>query len=229
MEPVPRSVKSRRYDNGGRRAQSVATRQRIVGAARALMIERGYRATTIADVALEAGVHVDTVYRLVGRKPVLLRELIEQAISGVSGAVDPEDREYVKALRAEPDPRRKLAIYARATREIQVRMAPLFLSLRDASTTEPEAAQIWREIGERRAANMRKLVADVRRAGGLRRGLSVDDAADVIWATNSAELYVLLTVDRGWSPARYERWLADSWVRLLLPDEPDGRGDRLRG
>nr|MBA2738192.1 TetR/AcrR family transcriptional regulator [Nocardioidaceae bacterium] len=37
-----------------------------------------------------------------------------------------------------------------------------------------------------------------------------------IWATNSSELYVLLTVERGWSADRYERWLADTWCRLLL-------------
>jgi hypothetical protein len=95
-------------------------------------------------------------------------------------------------------------------------MAPLFLALRDASTTEPEARQVWHEIGERRAANMRKLVRDLRDAGGLRPGLSIDVAADIVWATNSSELYVLLTIERGWSRHRFERWLADSWCRLLL-------------
>ncbi len=43
---------------------------------------------------------------------------------------------------------------------------------------------------------MRKLAGDLEDAGGLRAGLSVDEAADVIWATNSSELYVLLTVER---------------------------------
>jgi hypothetical protein len=96
-------------------------------------------------------------------------------------------------------------------------MAPLYLALRDASATEPEAAAVWREISERRAANMRRLVEDVRAAGGLRDGLSVDEAADVIWVTNSADVYVLLTAERGWSPERYERWLAETWRLLLLP------------
>jgi hypothetical protein len=64
---------------------------------------------------------------------------------------------------------------------------------------------------------MRRLAEDVRAAGGLRHGLSVDEAADVIWVTNSADVYVLLTGERGWSPERYERWLADTWCRLLLP------------
>ncbi len=220
MGSLEKKVKGRQYDNEGRQTQSGETRQRVLSAARDLMVGRGYRATTIAAVAARAGVHVDTVYALVGRKPVLLRELIEQAISGTDHAVAAQDRDYVKAIRAASDPVRKLTIYAEAMRQIQGRMAPLLLALRDASATELEAEQVWREISDRRAANMRMLAQDLEAAGGLRGGLSVDDAADVIWATNSAELYVLLTVERGWSPDRYERWLADAWIRLLLPDMP---------
>lgn len=209
-------VKTRSYDAAGRRARSIATKQRILDAARELMLARGYRATTVAAIANSAGVNVDTVYELVGRKPVLLRELIEQALSGTDHVVMAEERDHVKAMRAEPSPSRKLAIYARAVRETQARMAPLFLALRDASSTEPEAHQVWQEISDRRAINMRKLVRDLRDAGGLRFGLPVNEAADVVWAMNSSELYVLLTVERGWSPRQYERWLADSWSRLLL-------------
>jgi hypothetical protein len=64
---------------------------------------------------------------------------------------------------------------------------------------------------------MRLLISDVRDAGGLRPGLSVEAAADTVWTMNSSEVYVLLTVERGWSPQRFERWLADSWCRLILP------------
>jgi AcrR family transcriptional regulator len=210
----------RQYDASGRRAASDATRQRILDAARQLIVANGYRGTTVAAIARAAAVNVDTVYELVGRKPAIIRELIEQAISGVDRAVPAEERDYVQRIRAEADPAKKLAIYAGAVRRIQARMAPLFLALRDAATTEPEAEVVWREISARRAANMRTFVADVRRAGGLRRGLSVDDAADVVWATNSAELFTMLTVERGWSPRKYERWLADAWSRLLLDQQP---------
>ncbi len=214
---MPQPNISRDYNSAARAAQSHATRQRIVESARDLMLEQGYRATTIAAIARHAEVHVDTIYELVGRKPMVLRELIEQAISGSNAAIPAEERDYVAAIRNEPDPRAKLAIYARATREIHERMAPLVLALRDASATEPEAHEVWQTISDRRAANMNRFANELKKAGGLRRGLSIDEAADVIWATNSAELFCLLTVERGWEPARYERWLADSWCRLLLP------------
>src|SRR5207344_3366625 len=115
-----------------------------------------------AAIAARAGVNVDTVYALVGRKPVLLKELLEQAISGTDSEVVAEERDYVKAVIAEADPAQKLVIYASAVRRIQERMAPLFLALRDAAATEPEAQAVWREISERRSENMRKLTRDLR-------------------------------------------------------------------
>jgi AcrR family transcriptional regulator len=211
---MARPVKRRSYDTAARRASSDATRRRIIDAARELFIERGYHTTTVAMISTRAEVNVDSVYQLVGRKPVLLRELIEEALSGTDRAVVAEQRSHVLAMRAEPDPARKLAIYARAIRQTQQRMAPLFLALRDAAGVDPEARAVWHEISERRATNMRKLVREL---GGLRAGLTIAQAADVVWATNSSELYVMMTVDRGWSPLRFERWLADTWCRLLLP------------
>ena len=210
--PVKRS-----YDNAARQARSEATRSRILEVARELMTAHGYRATTIAEIARTADVHLDTIYELVGRKPELLRELIERAISGTDRAVAPAQRGYVQAMGAEPDPVRKLAIYARAVRDIHDRMAPLLLALRDAATTDDDAQQVWREISDRRARNMRDLVRDLGPDGTLRPGLSVDEAADVVWATASAELFILFSQERHWSPEAYERWLADTWSRLLLP------------
>ena len=96
-------------------------------------------------------------------------------------------------------------------------MAPLFLALRDVAGTDDEANEVWEAISERRAQNMRLFVRDLESAGGLREGLSVDDAADTVWVLNSSEIYLLLTGDRGWSPNEYERWLAATWKQLILP------------
>lgn len=214
------SVKRRPYNATNRQASSRETKRRIMAAAREAIIERGYRGATVAQMADIADVNPDTIYALVGRKPLILRELIEQAISGTDEPVVAEERDYVRAIGAEPDPRAKLAIYAKATCSIQGRLAPLFLALRDAARTEPEADQVWHEISNRRAANMRKLATDIRDTGALRRGLTIVEAADVLWATNSSELYVLMTVERRWEVDRYERWLADTWERLLLRTAP---------
>jgi len=96
-------------------------------------------------------------------------------------------------------------------------MAPLFGVLRDASRVDPDLAALWEEISERRARNMRLFAAELATAGGLREGVSIEEAADVVWATNSPDFYLLLVEERGWEPERFEHWLATSWIRLLLP------------
>ena len=223
---MPDSVKRhpspdrRAYDDAGRRDRSAETRARVLDAARERFVAEGYGATSVADIAKEAGVHIDTVYRLVGRKAVILRELIEASLSGTGTTVVAEERDYVQAIAREPDPRQKLAIYAAAVRRIHDRLGPLFPALTEAAANEPEAAEVWTSISRRRAANMRKLVADLDAAGGLRADLDPADGADTLWVTNSPEVHALLVGGRGWSPDDYEAWLLDLWCRYLLPAPP---------
>jgi AcrR family transcriptional regulator len=204
----------RRYDASKRREAAARTRQAILDTALQLFAARGYAATPMTAIAEQAGVALDTVYASVGRKPELARLLIETAISGTSQAVPAEERDYVRAIRAAPDAGAKIARYASAMRMIAGRLAPVLGILQQAAAGEPELAVLWREIAERRAANMRRFAADLAAVATLR--VDIDEAADIIWATNAPELYQLLVGQRGWSPERYEHFLADAWHRLLL-------------
>ncbi|GAA3585927.1 TetR/AcrR family transcriptional regulator [Nonomuraea rosea] len=209
-------VKARRYSSPKRAEQALQTRSAILKAARAVFVERGYAAATIPEVARAAGVAVDTVYAAVGRKPVLFRLLIESALSGGDHPVEAEQRDYVQRIRQATSAGEKIAIYAAAIRPIQERIAPLFVALRDASAQDAKLAALWREIAERRAANMRLFAQDLAATGELRTDLTLDEVADVVWSTNAPEYYLLLVHDRGWTPERFETWLADTWRRLLL-------------
>jgi AcrR family transcriptional regulator len=213
MSRVNRPVK-RRYDTSNRRQAAARTRQAVLAAALELFTSQGYSATPMTAIARRAGVALDTVYASVGRKPALARLLIETAISGTSQAVPAEERDYVQAIRAAADAKTKIVIYAAAMRGIAGRLAPLLSIIQQAAPAEPELAALWRQISDRRAANMRLFAADLAAAAPLR--VDPDDAADIIWATNAPELYQLLVGQRGWSPDRYEQFLADTWRRLLL-------------
>ena len=127
-------------------------------------------------------------------EPVLFRLLVETAISGTDAPVPALERDYVRAIRAEPDPTRKLTLSAQAIGRIQQRLAPLVQVLQQAAAGDAELAA----------------------TGALRPELSVEEVADVLWSMNSPELYLLLVGRRGWDPDRYQRWLADAWQRLLL-------------
>jgi AcrR family transcriptional regulator len=204
----------RRYDTTRRRASAGRTRRAILDAATALFVEQGYVATTMAAIAERAGVNADTVYTAVGAKAALFHLLIETALSGEDHAVPATDRDYVRDMQSEPDAVNKLAIYAAVISRIHARLGPLFGVLQTAAPSSPELTELWHLIAERRAANMRLLAADLATTGRLR--ITVQEAADVVWATNSPEFYLLLVRDRQWTHEHYERWLADSWCRLLL-------------
>ena len=204
----------RRYDTSRRREAAARTRAAILDAAQSLFTERGYTATPMSAIAERAGVALDTIYASAGRKPELARLLIETAISGTGDAVPAEERDYVRAIRAAADADTKIIIYAAAIRAIAARLAPLLAMLQQAAPAEPQLAALWHEIAERRAANMRRFVADLAAVTTLR--VDLDEAADIVWATNAPELYQLLVGQRGWSPDRYEHFLADAWRRLLL-------------
>jgi hypothetical protein len=120
----------------------------------------------------------------------------------------------VQAIRAKPDAARKLEIYAAGVSAMQHRVTPLFAMARDAAAAEPEVALVWREIAKRSAANMQRVVADLAAAAPLR--LESCEAADVIWATNAPEFFLLMDLDRELSVERFRRWNAGSWKRLLL-------------
>ena len=207
-------VKARSYDSSRRRTASEQRRDSIVLTARELFLERGYSRTSMGAIAEGAGVALDTVYELVGRKRELFRLLVESAISGQGQAVPAEEREYVQLMHAEPTSIGKLAIYAKVLPVIHERLAPLVAVLQSAASADPELAQLWDEIAERRAANMRRFATELEGTGHLR--VTPDEAADVLWATNSPELYLLLVGQRNWTPDRYGTWLAETWQRLLL-------------
>jgi AcrR family transcriptional regulator len=216
---MPEPVKPRTYRSSVREEQARRTRRTILDAARTLFSEKGFVATTIAQIAAEARVAVDTVYASVGPKPVVMRLLMETAISGSDEAIPAEKRDYVRQVRAAPTAGQKIRIYASAVTAVNTRLAPLHLVLRDAAAQAPELAQIRDEISARRAGNMRLFAQDLADTGELRPGLDVSEVADVVWSMNSAEYFTLLVRERGWTPERFARWLADTWCLLFLAAE----------
>ena len=216
MPRMKRGAAKRTYDASRRRQAAERTREEILLNTRRLFTEHGYAATTVATIAEAANVAVDTVYASVGTKQELLRILIETAISGGSHAVPAEQRDYVRAMQTEPDARKKLTLYAQALRQIHGRLAPLLRVLKDAAAVDKELDPLWKSIADRRAANMRRFAKELANTGQLRAEIDVEEVADVIWATNSPEFYLLLVSERGWAPERFETWLAQTWCRLLL-------------
>ena len=208
------SVK-RSYDGSGRRAAAERRRLAILAAAQELFAEGGYAATSVQAVADRAGVAIDTVYATVGRKPQLLLAVHDMALAEGPAPVPPGERDYVRAVREATSAEAKIRTYAAALARILPRTVPVMRALREAGATEPECAAQYDAISERRAANMRLFVADLRSTGELRPELSDDDAADLVWSLNSPEWFGLVT-SRGRTPEQYSALLAEVLVGTLL-------------
>jgi AcrR family transcriptional regulator len=209
-------------DVKGRQARTRLARAAVAGAARTLFLERGYAATTIEAISALSDVPPATVYRLFSSKLGILKELLDVSVAGDDEAIPLPDRPHVRALLADPDPRQQLSGFAGITRGIMTRTEPLHRILVSAAGSDPGAAALLAEQTRHRQQGQGRIARALARAGALRPELSEREAADIVHALMSPEVYRLLVADRGWSPERYERWLAQTLAGQLLPPGDDG-------
>lgn len=206
--------------NNQRTQQARATRRRIIESARELFLEQGYAATTVDQIAARSGVAVQTVYFHFGNKRTVLKEVMDVLAVGDDAPVPLLDRPWVRRVRDEPDARRALAIWLRTTRAIYGRVAPLLSVVRDAAGADPEMAEQWRTNQDQRHIAQHALAEILAEKQALRPGMTVTKAADVIFTLASPEVYLLLTAERDWSPARWQRWVTDTIADAVLRQQP---------
>ncbi|TDD50106.1 TetR/AcrR family transcriptional regulator [Saccharopolyspora elongata] len=200
----------RRYDSLRRTAQAHETRAEIARAARRLFVARGWAATTVRDVAREAGVSAPTVYSAYGNKSGLTRALADAA--DMSADVG----QMVAELEAAgEDSARQLAAMAAYDRRLFERAGDVIVLLREAGRTEPELAEAYGE-GRRRGDETRIQAFSAWPDGTLRQGLDVQSAVDVYGALCNVDVYITLTAERGWSPDQVEQWWGGVLARELL-------------
>src|SRR5947209_14360753 len=145
MDPNSSFVKPKRsYDSARRREQARQTRAAILDAARRRFLDDGFAPTTIAAIANDAQVSVDTIYKAFGGKPGVVNALCQQALAG-EGPVPAEIRS--DSLQAhERDPRRIIRGWGKLTAEIAPRVAPILLLVRAAATADPEMARLQSQL-----------------------------------------------------------------------------------
>ncbi len=207
-------VKPRRYDASGRRAAARARRERVLRAAEALFGASGYATTTVAAIAEAADVSAETVYKTFGGKSGLVRALWQKALEG-AGPVPAELRS--DALRALADPGALVLGWARLATEVAPRVVPVLLLVRDAAVGDPAMRSMYAEMEAGRLERMTDNARHLAEAGHLRPGVDLAEAADLLFAVSSPEMFELLVLRRGWSLDRYARFVADAIAAALLP------------
>ena len=203
----------RTYESPRRRASAAETRLAVVAAATRLFTERGW-ATSVRDIAREAGVAVETVYSVVGSKRELLKVAMDVAIVGDDRPVALAQRQEFAALGV-GDRGERLAKAAAMMAEQYARVATLHRTLDQAAETDSELAELRRHAHEQQHTTF---------AEGLTLVLGrrpATDLVDGLQAIGSPGTYLHLVGLAGWSQEQYQQWLGQTLLRLLshLPEE----------
>lgn len=214
------ATNKRRYDASKRRVQAAATRVRIIDAAAAVFLELGYQGATIPAIAARAGVAVETVYRSASGKAGLLAAAVQAALAGgVQRADTPvEERVGIRRVIDEPDPSRQLAAYAATQPGVWSRVGPLLRVLETAAGTDQVLVELRETHVQQRRFGLRRFAGLLAERGALRPGLSIERAADQLWAICAQANYDALVGTCGWSHQEYQDWLTRMLMAALLPD-----------
>lgn len=228
--PPPRPPRRAQPRPASRHERALATRRRILEAAYGLFRARGYAGTTMAAIAAEARVAVQTLYFTFHTKAAIIDEVVGAAVSGFdrwvppTGPVRAADRRqlrefhpWFRAFEAEPDARRALELFIDAGTGIMERVAPMVSVMREASS-DPEARAVS-DVGEQRRVDSYGAIVRLlaKKQGGLRRGLTPRRATDLLLTLYSGETWHLLRT-RGWSTRELRDWMVEVLAQqLLLP------------
>lgn len=188
------------------------TKDRIVAAARHLMADRGWVATTINAIAEEAGVAVPTVYAAFGNKRAILDAMREQML------VESRIPELMAQAQDEADMKRRLRLWAQLIRQQMESSYDVIAIHREAARSDPDAATAYRAVLDNRARTFADFVRPLR--DSLRADVDETTATDLLWAFSNEELWRELVHERAWSPERFQEWLGDTLIDQLLGSTP---------
>ena len=212
MPSSPASAK-RSYESPRRRASAADTRLAVIAAATKLFTERGW-ATSVRDVAREAGVAVETVYSVVGSKRELLKVAMDVAIVGDDEPVALAERHEFAAL-AEGDRATRLSSAAAMMADQYSRVAALHHALDQGAETDAELAGLKRHAHEQQLTTF---------AEGLTLALGQRPEAELVdglQAVSSPAVYLHLIRMAGWTQEQYQQWLGQTLLQLVahIPEE----------
>ena len=207
---------TRRYDSKRRLEQAQETRRAILAAAKTRFEEHGYAATTVAEIAVDAGVATKTVYLAFDSKGGVLRALWNLLLRGEQDDRPVAEQQWYREVLEERDPERQLRLNARNSAQGKQRISSILEVIRSAASADAEIDGLWQRIQSDYRENQRAIVAQLAKRKALSPGLNIERAADILWTINHPNTWQLLVVQRGWTPEQYEKWSGDAACRELL-------------
>ncbi|GAB6898965.1 TetR/AcrR family transcriptional regulator [Kineosporia succinea] len=186
------------------------TRQDVIDAARKLFFEQGYEQTTVADIARQAQVSPATVYAQLGGKEGLLQTLMDV------WSTSPTVARVVTDSIAQPTGPGILAVLADGYIEHAAEAGDIMTVLELASASSTPAREFM-DVGEQRHREALQAVTQaLSDIDALADGLSVADAALIIYFHFRHPQLVLASDTFGWGTERARQWLLERVMAAIL-------------
>jgi len=128
----------------------------------------------------------------------------------------PDYDEVVRQTLSASDPETRLRSAASVARQLRGAQSAAFELMRGAGVVAPELAKLEQQRERLRYAGEKGVITFLRDSGRLRPELAEKTARDIFWMLTGGDAYRMLVRERGWSPQKYQEWLADTLVHSLL-------------
>lgn len=196
-----------------REVQAEETQRIILQAALKLFTEKGYGATSIADIAGEAGVAVPTVYTSIGTKPELLRRLLDHMDESIDLAT--LGRRVAMSANSIEALTNGIAI----PRQFAEQFGDVIIALASAASVEPEMAAIYAGGMERHRQGARQIAGKLAELDALKPGMSLEQSGAIIATMTMYAAWIELTRTFGWSFDQVQRWIVETLAATILAED----------
>ena len=201
----------------GKTQRGLETQARIVAAATDLFLEHGYLGTTMAMIAEEAEVSVQTLYLAFGSKAAIIKTVHDVMVVGDHGDVPLLERPWVDTVRDEANGATALKMVVDNVAPILAQTSPIFDVLHSAAA-DRDIADLLADLKGQLFVVMHEFAKILDGKKGLNAEVTAELAGDILYAILSIEVHRLLVTECGWAYEEWVKWLHDAAdFRLVRP------------
>ncbi len=214
MSTPGESPAKRRYDGSGRRRDATERQERIIDAAHTRFLRDGYGATSIEQIARDAGTSTQTVYAAFTNKAGILRRVVDVAVAGDHEEIALIDRPDPQAIFTAPDSAARLELAIDVAVSVHSRSAHLIALTQSLAGGDPAVRQLADDLDQQVRTDAERFLGTA--ADDLRADQPMSHLVDVTLLITGPLSWHRLVNERGWTADEWRTWALESMQHLVM-------------